>query len=160
MAALAVIPASASSADRKPLDDRGQIEALVDAIVTGFSGRDLDKIMSAYAPGNELVVFDASPPLEYVGWDAVKRLNEKWLAEFTGKIEGSYSEFHVTISHDLAYGHNIQTWNFTRPDGSMFSFIERVTDGYRKINGHWLVVHEHASLPVDLGTGKAVVDAK
>jgi ketosteroid isomerase-like protein len=30
----------------------------------------------------------------------------------------------------------------------------RVTDGYRKIGGNWLIVLEHISVPVDLKTGK------
>ena len=27
-------------------------------------------------------------------------------------------------------------------------------DGYRKIDGNWLIVHSHVSVPVDLATGK------
>jgi hypothetical protein len=30
----------------------------------------------------------------------------------------------------------------------------RLTDAYRKINGNWLIVHEHVLVPVDLDTGK------
>jgi hypothetical protein len=36
----------------------------------------------------------------------------------------------------------------------------RVTDGYRKVNGHWLVEHEHVSVPVDLDTGKPDMTSK
>ncbi|HZF40664.1 MAG TPA: nuclear transport factor 2 family protein [Blastocatellia bacterium] len=31
----------------------------------------------------------------------------------------------------------------------------RITNVYRKINGKWLIVHEHSSCPVDLTTGQA-----
>jgi ketosteroid isomerase-like protein len=30
---------------------------------------------------------------------------------------------------------------------------------YRKIEGKWLIVHEHVSVPVDLTTDKAVFEA-
>jgi ketosteroid isomerase-like protein len=30
----------------------------------------------------------------------------------------------------------------------------RVTDGYRKVAGEWLIVLEHISVPVNLATGK------
>ena len=30
----------------------------------------------------------------------------------------------------------------------------RVTDAYRKIDGHWLVTMEHVSVPVNLDTGE------
>jgi hypothetical protein len=36
----------------------------------------------------------------------------------------------------------------------------RVTDGYRKINGKWLITQEHVSVPVDLETGKADLTSK
>jgi ketosteroid isomerase-like protein len=36
----------------------------------------------------------------------------------------------------------------------------RVTDGYRKIAGKWLIALEHISVPVDLKTGKASLSAK
>jgi hypothetical protein len=43
----------------------------------------------------------------------------------------------------------------TAKDGSKFNLVARVTDAYRKINGKWLIAHEHVSIPVDLTTGKA-----
>jgi ketosteroid isomerase-like protein len=30
----------------------------------------------------------------------------------------------------------------------------RVTDVYRKVAGHWRIVQEHVSVPVDLASGK------
>lgn len=36
----------------------------------------------------------------------------------------------------------------------------RVTDGYKKINGQWLISHEHVSVPVDLATMKPDLDSK
>jgi ketosteroid isomerase-like protein len=36
----------------------------------------------------------------------------------------------------------------------------RVTDGYRKVGGDWLIALEHVSVPVDLATGKPDVHSK
>ena len=36
----------------------------------------------------------------------------------------------------------------------------RLTDVYRKINGNWLIVHEHVSVPVDLNTLKPDLTSK
>jgi ketosteroid isomerase-like protein len=36
----------------------------------------------------------------------------------------------------------------------------RATECYRKINGHWLAVHDHISVPADMETGKAALDLK
>jgi ketosteroid isomerase-like protein len=47
------------------------------------------------------------------------------------------------------------------PDQTLFVFkdqsiqlVVRVTDLYGKVNGNWLIAHEHVSVPVDLETGK------
>jgi ketosteroid isomerase-like protein len=36
----------------------------------------------------------------------------------------------------------------------------RVTSGLRRINGRWLIIHDHISAPADFATGKAVLDLK
>jgi ketosteroid isomerase-like protein len=36
----------------------------------------------------------------------------------------------------------------------------RLTDVYRRINGQWLIEHEHVSVPVDLDTGKPDLASK
>jgi hypothetical protein len=56
------------------LDDRAQIEKLVQTEVAGMIARDVDKIMSLYVHSDEMMEFDASPPLEYAGWDALRAL--------------------------------------------------------------------------------------
>lgn len=34
----------------------------------------------------------------------------------------------------------------------------RVTDGCRLSNGRWLIMHEHVSLPVDMESGRGVIN--
>jgi len=36
----------------------------------------------------------------------------------------------------------------------------RATSGLRKMNGKWLIVHDHVSVPIDFETGKAVLELK
>jgi ketosteroid isomerase-like protein len=38
--------------------------------------------------------------------------------------------------------------------GQPIDMVVRVTDGYRKVDGNWLIAHEHVSVPVDFATGK------
>lgn len=38
--------------------------------------------------------------------------------------------------------------------------VIRVTECYHKVKGRWLVVASHGSLPVDLATGKMILDSK
>jgi ketosteroid isomerase-like protein len=60
----------------------------------------------------------------------------------------------------VAYGHSIQVASFTDKAGKTMSSTMRVTDGYKKANGQWLISHEHVSVPVDFSTMKPDLDSK
>ena len=66
----------------------------------------------------------------------------------------------VTAEGKLGYGHNIQRLTCSTANGTVQDFTTRVTDGYQKRDGKWLIAHEHISVPVDLATGKADVSSK
>lgn len=136
-------------------NDKASIEALVRNYNDSFNARDVDKIMSCYAPGKGLFVFDAIPPREYPSWEAYKKDWEGLFSAYPGPVKNTVSELDITVVGSIAYGHDIQAGTFTRKDGSKLNVTVRVTDVYRKLNGKWLIVQEHVSLPVDLETGKA-----
>jgi ketosteroid isomerase-like protein len=136
-------------------NDKADIEALEKRFTEAVIAKDVNAIMACYAPGNQLFVFDAIPPRQYPSSDAYKKDWQELLSGFPGPLTYSLSEQSITVVGDVAYGHNIQTGQFTRKDGSKLDTAVRVTDVYRKIAGKWLIVHEHVSFPVDLDTGKA-----
>ena len=134
--------------------DKAEIQALEDIYNEGFNSKDVDKVMSVYAPGKQLFVFDVVPPREYKGWEAYKKDFEELLSAFPGPMKNTISEQTIHVVGSLAYGHNIQTGEFTGKDGTKVTIVDRTTDIYRKINGKWLIVEEHNSVPVDLDTMK------
>jgi uncharacterized protein (TIGR02246 family) len=136
-------------------DDKKQIEDLEQRFATAFGAKDINAVMSGYAPGKALFVFDVVPPREYVGWDAYKRDWESFFAAFQGPASINISELSVTVVGTVAYSHSIQAAHMTAKDGAKTTLAVRTTDVYRKIGGKWLIVEEHNSLPVDLDTGKA-----
>lgn len=144
-----------SAQTKTAADEKAAIEALEKKYLDAFNAREVNAIMSCYARGKGLFVFDAVPPREYPSWDAYKRDWESLFAAYPGSLSNAISEQSITVVGSLAYGHNIQTGYFTRKDGSRLDLVIRVTDVYRKIKGEWLIVHEHVSFPVDIETGKA-----
>ena len=60
----------------------------------------------------------------------------------------------------LGFGHNIQHFSGTDKNGKPIDLTFRVSDGYKKINGKWMIVEEHLSFPVDIATGKADLSSK
>ncbi len=141
--------------------DEKQIRALEDRFAAAFRAKDVEAIMSAYAPGGELVVFDVIPPRQYVGFDAYKKDWQDFFALFPGPVDKfEITDLSVATDRNLAYGHSIQRSVMTKKDGSKMDFTARVTDCYRKMGGKWLVTHEHVSVPVDLNTGKPDFESK
>jgi len=134
--------------------DEAKIKTLYEDYLKAFNAKDVNGVMACYSP-KDLYVFDAIPPRAYPSWDAYKKDWEGLFAAFPGAVHYSMSEVSITVVGPLAYAHNIQTGYFTDKNGSHLDAVVRVTDVLRKIDGKWLIVHEHVSVPVDLMTGKA-----
>jgi ketosteroid isomerase-like protein len=152
---LICVPVSARAQAKKSMDSRAQIEALETRYNDAFNARNVDGIMSCYAPGRELFVFDAVPPREYPSGDDYKRDWETLFSMYPGPVSNQISEQSITVVGTVAYGHNIQSTTFTNKDGSQAHLVVRVTDVYRKIGTKWLIVQEHVSFPVNIATGQA-----
>ncbi len=148
-------------AQRTTTDDAAEIRALEDRFVAAFKAKDVEAIMRNYEPAEGLVAFDVIPPRQYVGFDAYKKDWEEFFAGFPGAVEKfELTDLSVTTDGTLGYGHSIQHSVVTAKDGSKLDFTVRVTDCYRKIDGKWLITHEHVSVPVDLATGKPDLTSK
>lgn len=141
-------------ADAQSNDERA-IRALNQRFGAAVNARDLNKIMSVYIADESLFVFDVVPPRQYVGAEAYRKDFEEFLGLFPGPIKFMASDLSITAAGTLGYSHRIDTWNVTDKKGKPVKLVFRVTDVYRKINGRWLIVHEHVSWPVDPDTGKA-----
>jgi uncharacterized protein (TIGR02246 family) len=150
-----LVSANAAAGDQPAADaDKAAIQALEDTYNEGFNSKDVDKVMSVYAPGKQLFVFDVVPPREYKSWDAYKKDFEELFSAFPGTVKNTISEQTIHVVGSVAYGHNIQTSEFTGKDGAKVKIVARTTDIYRKMSGKWLIVEEHNSVPVDLTTMK------
>ncbi len=150
MAAL-LSQATAANAETR---DEAQIRALENKFAAAFNAKDVDAIMRVYVPDRSLVVFDLVPPRQYVGAAAYRNDWENFLGSFDGPIKFEISDLAIVANRNIGFGHSIQHVSGKNKKGEPIDLIVRVTDGYRKINGHWLVAMEHVSVPVDLDTGK------
>jgi uncharacterized protein (TIGR02246 family) len=154
LAVATLVSFSAAAADQSANADKAAIQALEDTFNEGFNAKDVDKVMSVYAPGKQLFVFDVVTPREYKGWDAYKTDFVSLFASFPGPMKNTILEQTIHVVGSLAYGHNIQSGEFTGKDGAAVKIVVRTTDIYRKIDGKWLIVEEHNSVPIDFDTMK------
>jgi uncharacterized protein (TIGR02246 family) len=149
---------SAGLPARAQTRDEREIRALEDQFAAAANAKDLDAIMKVYVPGNDLFVFDVGVPRQHVGWDDYKKDWHDFLAMLPGPIKFTVSDLSIASDGKIAYGHSIQSLSGKGADGSPMDMTVRVTDVYRKIDGKWLIVQEHVSVPIDFSTGKPMPD--
>ena len=141
-------------------NDRAQIMMLYTNFAVAFERKDLDGVMASYVRDNSLFVFDASPPREFDGWASYRADYKGFFDLCKGPLREKISEVGVTVYGDVAYSHVIAEISGSLKKGGTFDAVLRVTDVLRKLNGKWVIVQEHLSVPVDLFTGKADLKSK
>lgn len=132
-------------------DDLSQLHMLEMTVATAFNNKDVDALMSAYAPQKSLFVFDVvGPPGVHFGWDAYREAFKQMFAAISGPLRFKMSDLEIEVSGDVGYGRSLQrVCGVHAKDGKPFDYTVRTTDVYRKISGKWLIVQEHVSLPID-----------
>lgn len=141
-----------------PRGTEAEIRQVYDRWAKAFRAHDVDAIMSVYAPGDALVAFDIVPPLQYVGKDAYRKDYEEFLAQYEGPIETEFRDLRIVVGDGVAFFHCLEKMSGTLKNGEKSEVWIRATSGLRKIKGKWLIVHDHISAPIDLNSGKAVLD--
>jgi len=134
------------------------IRELIDGFVEAVRAKDINGVMSVYAP--DLVAFDVVPPLQYVGAEAFRKVWQEVFETFQGPIPYEVRDLSITAGDDVAFCHSLNRNSGTMKNGRKTDLWLRWTACYRKTNGQWRIAHLQISVPVDLRTGKAMVDLK
>ncbi len=121
-----------------------------------FRAKDLDAIMSLYAPN--IVSFDINPPLRYTGADSKRRAWKDAFAAYAGPVTYEVRELNITTHGELAFVYSLNHVSGTQASGHTSDLWLRWTACFRRIDGVWLVVHDHVSVPADLEHGQAVLN--
>ena len=136
--------------------DEAQIRQLIEQLVQALHAKDLNTLMSYYAP--DILTFDILPPLQYQGIDAYRKNFEAWFAAVQGPIEYETRDLRIMTGDTVAFCHSLNRVRSTRTTGETTETWVRVTVGFRKMEGAWRITHEHVSVPCDLETSHASLD--
>lgn len=141
-------------------EDEAAIRTLEDRFTAAFNAGDIDAMMKCYIADKSLVVFDVVPRKQYPGADAYRADWTEFFTHFRGTPKIAITDLGITADGNLGFSHSFQHVTGIDKTGHPVDHRVRVTDGYRKIAGKWLIVLEHISVPVDLKTGRASLDSK
>lgn len=146
-----------TTANSKAIDE-AEIRKLMDENAKAVRTKDINTSVSNYSP--DIVSFDVVNPLQKFGLAACRKRAEGWFSSFEGPIGYEIRDLSITTGDDVAFCHSLNHVNGTKTDGGEIDMWWRATVCYRKIDGRWIVVHEHNSVPFDVESGKASLDLK
>jgi ketosteroid isomerase-like protein len=144
-------------AENKAMDEV-QIHQLIEDKLKAVRAKNIDGAMSNYAP--DVLSFDVINPLQYSGADAIRKRLAEWFSSFQGSIGFEMRDLSITTSADVAFCHSLNGVNGTKTDGTKLEMWWRSTVCYCKVDGVWMITHEHASVPFDAKSGLASLDLK
>jgi len=137
-------------------NDEAAIGALIDHLARAIRARDLDAVLTVFAP--ELVSFDLGPPLRHGGGEPFARRWRELFDAYAGPIDYEIRDPVVNVGGDVAFSRSLNRIGGATRDGREVERWLRWTAGWRKLAGEWRIVHEHVSVPADLRDGKALLD--
>ena len=132
------------------------IRKRVEYLAKAVRAKDIDRVMSFYA--RDIVSFDIGPPLRYTGADNKPREWLRAFAAYSGPIDYEIRELDVETAGELAFVYSVNHVRGSLAGGHSSDMWVRWTACFRRIDGVWLVVHDHVSVPADLEHGQAVLN--
>ena len=128
-----------------PTLEQTDIRRHLDAVAQAIRAKDVDAVMAHYAA--DAVAFDVMPPLQVPGAGAYRKNFVAWFSSIEGPIDYEMRDMHIAAGNDVAFCHYLGHVRGTRSNGRRADYWVRVSSGLRKVNGAWLITHEHVSMP-------------
>jgi ketosteroid isomerase-like protein len=126
-----------------------EIRELIEGKAALLQQGDAAAVMACYAPN--YVEYTLAPPLRQPGDGRDPAPLAAWLATFAAPPRREVTQLEITTDGDVAFATSLDCLTAV-PKGSTepFSLWFRVTVGLRRIDGRWLVTHEHESVPFEM----------
>jgi len=117
------------------------IRMLIEKWAAAVRAKDRVGILAHHAP--DIVMFDVPPPLASKGIESYEKTWSVFFAWAREPVMFNIEELNITAGDDVAFATALMRCAGTE-DGEL-EF--RLTVGLRKIDGQWLITHEHHSIP-------------
>ncbi len=146
--------------DESKAEAADQINQLLTRWQKAFEAKDVSGVMAVYATGNALTAYDIVPPLQYKGADAYRKDYAEFFAQFDGPLHVEIRDSHIETGGNIALAYGLERISGKLKSGQPVDMWLRYTSGFKRIGGQWRDVHDHVSVPVDINSGKAMLDLK
>jgi uncharacterized protein (TIGR02246 family) len=125
--------------------DEAAVRSLVEIWANAVRRKDLAGILAHHAP--DMLMFDVPPPLQSKGLEAYRQTWDVFFSWSHDPVVYAIDEMSVTCGHDVAFVAAVMRCSGREKSGQDIALEFRMTMGLRKIDGQWIVMHEHHSVP-------------
>ncbi len=139
------------------------VQNVLDNYKSSVYEKDVERFLTIYAP--DIHIYDCWSNWECKGISHWRTNVEEWFNELRGDGVSLIVDFNDVVIEenvDLAFVHC--SVNFTAKNvesgEKLRQLTNRFTFGLRKVNGSWMITHEHSSLPINKDTGKGIFNLK
>lgn len=123
-----------------------ELRAEVTDWAAAVEARDIDALLNFYT--DDIRVFDVPAPEQLRGKEAYRKNWENFLGMIDGAVKCDFREMEVFANDDLGFVHTLTSIHAADLDPDHCPWV-RVTACFQKIDGKWLAVHEHISVPMN-----------
>lgn len=141
-----------SAAIRLRAGEKTEIRQLIRDFYTALEAKNIGRMLSFYAP--EAIMFDVKAPFQTKGAIAWKHTWEACIDYFPAAFQVETKDVHIYANENLAFAHFLFRF-ITKTDHPAAQTWMRATGCYKKIQGKWKILHEHASVPFNPHTLQA-----
>jgi len=143
--------ATVTAADKKPVEKKMSApmpdKAYLQKIWDGWSTLDPANVAQYYAPGPH-VFFDIAP-VKYASWEEYQKTVTQVLADFKAGSLTVNDDAELHPAGNYVWGTATIKEEMTHKSGKIDMGTFRWTVVFEKLDGKWLIVHEHVSAPME-----------
>jgi uncharacterized protein (TIGR02246 family) len=133
------------SASSNRTTDEAVIRELVENWARAVRTKDLDGILANHS--TDMLMFDVPPPMQSKGIEAYRKTWNLFFSWSDDPVVFDIKEMDITAGTDVAFVAALMRCAGTEKNGERIELEFRLTIGLRKIEGQWMVLHEHHSIP-------------
>jgi len=130
---------------RERTTDEFAIRDLVEKWASAVRSKNLPGILANHAP--DILMFDVPPPIQSKGIEAYRKTWELFFSWYQDSGVFDIDELNITAGNDVAFVTALMRCAGTEANGDQTELEFRLTMGLRKVDGRWIIEHEHHSIP-------------
>jgi uncharacterized protein (TIGR02246 family) len=123
--------------------DEAVIRAQIEAWAAAVRERDMAGVLKNHAA--DMIMFDVPGPLQLRGIAAYEASWPQFFDASPKPIKFDIVDLQITAGRDVAFA--VALMRCTEIEGGNVDLDFRLTIGFRKVDGQWIVTHEHHSVP-------------